>query len=216
MRNRSWIRRSGCSVHAPEVECISKGKARKRFEFGCKVGLGVTSRGGWVVAAKAFHGNPYDGHTLAMTMDQLTRVTRRLPDPKSPSLYRLWTWAMHDYLGECEVVVSKRRRGRTPRRLWRWLRRRAAIEPTIGHLKEDRRMNRNRLKGREGDAVNVPLSGAAMNFRKLLRALTPLLPLFLTWYRADPVAASCQDWLEGSGRVLLAGWNYRLFQDRHP
>ena len=87
MRNRSWIRGSGCSVHAPEVECISKGKVRKRFEFGCKVGLGVTSRGGWVVAAKAFHGNPYDGHTLAMTMDQLTRVTGRLPDPKSPSWY---------------------------------------------------------------------------------------------------------------------------------
>ncbi len=124
------------SVHAPEVECISKGKARKRFEFGCRVGLGVTSRGGWVVAAKAFHGNPYDGHTLAMTMDQLTRVTGRLPEYAFVDLgYR-----GHDYSGECEVVVSKRRRGRTPRRLWRWMRRRAAIEPTIGHLKEDRRM----------------------------------------------------------------------------
>ena len=130
-----------------------------------------------MVAAKAFHGNPYDGHRLAMTMDQLTRVTGRLPEYAFVDLgYR-----GHDYSGECEVVVGKRRRGRTPRRLWRWMRRRAAIEPAIGHLKEDRRMNRNRLKGREGDAVNVSLSGAAMNFRKLLGAL---LHLLLTWYRA--------------------------------
>ena len=53
------------SVHAPEVECIAKGKAHKKYEFGCKVSVAVTSKGGWFIGAKAFHGNPYDGHTLS-------------------------------------------------------------------------------------------------------------------------------------------------------
>jgi IS5 family transposase len=173
------------SIHAPEVECISKGKSHKRYEFGCKVSLGVSSRGGWVLAAKAVHGNPFDGHTLAMTMDQLKRMVGKSPE----HVYVDMGYRGHDYEGDCEVVVGKRRRGRTPARVWRWMKRRAAIEPTIGHLKEDKRMNRNRLKGREGDAVNVLLSGAAMNFKKLLGALAPSLRIFRPglWLFSTPI-----------------------------
>jgi len=64
------------SVHAPEVECISKGKAHKRYEFGCKVSVAATSKGGWFVGAKAYHGNPYDGHTLKQALRQVKRVIR--------------------------------------------------------------------------------------------------------------------------------------------
>jgi IS5 family transposase len=63
------------SVHAPEVECISKGKAHRRYEFGCKVALAVSSKGGWVLAAQALEGNPYDGHTLQSTMDRIVATS---------------------------------------------------------------------------------------------------------------------------------------------
>jgi len=63
------------SVHESSVECMSKGKAHKRFEFGCKVSVAATSRGGWFVGAQAFHGNPYDGHTLADTLAQVERIS---------------------------------------------------------------------------------------------------------------------------------------------
>ncbi|MDC0308935.1 hypothetical protein OAL38_00660 [bacterium] len=62
------------SVHTPEVECISKGKAHKRYEFGVKVSVGTSSRGGWHVAAQAHPGNPYDGHTLKETLEQVGRL----------------------------------------------------------------------------------------------------------------------------------------------
>ena len=62
------------SVHEPHVECISKGKAHKRYEFGCKVSVAATSRGGWFVGARAVHGNPYDGHTLSDAIKQVSRL----------------------------------------------------------------------------------------------------------------------------------------------
>ena len=76
----------------------------------------------------------------------------------------------HDYTGQATVHVDKRSRGRTPRTLWRWMKRRAAVEPSIGHLKTEHRLERNRLKGVAGDALNAILSAAAMNFHKLLGA----------------------------------------------
>jgi IS5 family transposase len=164
------------SVHAPEVECISKGKAHKRYEFGCKVSVATTSRGGWFVGAKAMHGNPYDGHTLNRAMKQVERLFGAPEHAFVDMGYR-----GHWYSGDCQVHVDKRRRGRTSRSLWRWMKRRAAIEPAIGHLKREHRMDRNRLKGEEGDELNAILSAAGMNFRKLLRWLAALLRLFFYW-----------------------------------
>jgi IS5 family transposase len=164
------------SVHAPEVECISKGKAHKRYEFGCKVSVAATSRGGWFVGAMAVHGNPYDGHTLTDALSQVERITNR-PDYAFVDMgYR-----GHGYEGPVEVHVDKRRRGRTAKSLWRWMKRRAAIEPGIGHLKREHRMDRNRLKGKQGDCVNAILSAAGMNFSKLLRWAGDLLRLFHLW-----------------------------------
>ena len=152
------------SVHEPHVECISKGKAHKRYEFGCKVSVAATSRGGWFVGAKAIHGNPYDGHTLSDAIKQVNRLTR---EPEHVFVDR--GYRGHDYEGEIPVHVDKIRRGRTARSLWRWMKRRAAVEPGIGHLKHEHRMDRNRLKGRQGDRVNAILSAAGMNFSKLLK-----------------------------------------------
>jgi transposase, IS5 family len=77
----------------------------------------------------------------------------------------------HDYEGEVAIHVDKRRRGRTPQSLWRRMKHRAAVEPSIGHLKAEHRLERNRLKGAAGNAVNAVLAAAAMNFQKLLRAI---------------------------------------------
>ena len=154
------------SVHEPEVECIAKGKAGKPYEFGNKVSVAVTSRGGWLVGAKSFAGNPYDGHTLAEQMNQVkSMIGDRVRETHVDMGYR-----GHDYEGQATVHVDKRSRGRTPRPLWRWMKRRAAIEPSIGHLKNEHRLERNRLKGVAGDAINAVLAAAAMNFHKLLGA----------------------------------------------
>ena len=164
------------SVHEPEVACISKGKAHKRYEFGCKVSVAATSRGGWFVGALAYAGNPYDGHTLSETLAQVERLSR------SPEhVYVDQGYRGHDYDGESLVHVDKRRRGRTARSVWRWMKRRAAIEPGIGHLKQEHRMDRNRLKGVVGDRTNALLSAAGMNFSKLLRFLADFLSLVYLW-----------------------------------
>jgi len=154
------------SVHEPEVECIAKGKAGKQYEFGNKVSVAVSSRGGWFVGAKSFPGNPYDGHTLA---EQMKQVDNLIGDRVSQAHVDMG-YRGHDYGGGVTVHVDKRSRGRTPRALWRWMKRRAAVEPSIGHLKQEHRLERNRLKGVEGNAINAILSAAAMNFHKLLGA----------------------------------------------
>ncbi len=154
------------SVHEPEVQCIAKGKAGKQYEFGNKVSVAVSSRGGWFVGAKSFTGNPYDGHTLAAQMKQVeSLIGDKVGEAHVDMGYR-----GHDYDGAVAVHVDTRRRGRTPRALWRWMKRRAAVEPSIGHLKSEHRLERNRLKGAAGNAINAVLAAAAMNFHKLLGA----------------------------------------------
>jgi len=154
------------SVHEPEVECIAKGKAGKPYEFGNKVSVAVTSRGGWFVGARSFTQNPYDGHTLAAQMKQVEQlIGDRVREVHVDMGYR-----GHDYKGDATIHVDKRQRGRTPQPLWRRMKHRAAVEPSIGHLKNEHRLERNRLKGVAGDAVNAVLAAAAMNFQKLLRA----------------------------------------------
>jgi IS5 family transposase len=176
------------SVHEPEVECIAKGKAGKPYEFGNKVSVAVTSRGGWLVGARSFTRNPYDGHTLAAQMEQVRNmIGDRVREAHVDMGYR-----GHDYDGAVRIHVDKRSRGRTPRPLWRWMKRRAAVEPSIGHLKNEHRLERNRLRGTYGDAINAILSAAAMNFHKLLGAfwLDLLRGLLRLWSQFQPPEAS--------------------------
>ncbi len=152
------------SVHAPEVECIAKGKAHKRYEFGCKVGVASTSKDNWIVGVQHLPDNPYDGHTLKGAIEQVTRLTGWSPKEAFCDLgYR-----GHDPLAETRVHLVGRRKKNLSRTLRKWLKRRAAIEPIIGHLKSDHRMSRNHYQGQAGDAVNGTLSAAGFNLRKLL------------------------------------------------
>jgi IS5 family transposase len=88
----------------------------------------------------------------------------------------------HGYDGHVFVDVDNRRRGRTAKSLWRWMKRQAAIEPGIGHLKREHRMDRNRLKGKEGDRIDAILSAVGMNITKLLKWAADLFRLFLAWF----------------------------------
>jgi len=176
------------ALHAPEVECIGKGKARTPYEFGCKVSVAtpVTSpKGGqFVLHAKALHGNPYDGHTLGPIIADLERLTgvetRRIHVDKGyrghnhPHRFRVWI------SGQVRRVTASIRRE---------MRRRAAVEPVIGHLKAEHRMGRNYLKGPEGDRINAVLAAAGYNFSLLLPWLAELLPaLILKLVRTNPAA----------------------------
>ena len=158
------------ALHAPEVACIAKGKARTPYEFGAKVGIATTNREGLVLAAKTFGGNPYDGHTLADTVAQAVDMTGAEPE----RIYADKGYRGHDYEGEAAVMLSGRKRGLTPQ-MKRELRRRSAIEATIGHMKTDGRLDRNFLKGQAGDAMNALLAAAGHNMRLIVNALAILL-----------------------------------------
>ncbi len=168
------------SVHEPSVECISKGKAHKRYEFGNKVSVATTSRSGWFVGALAFHGNPYDGHTLDKTIEQVTKLAQR---PEHVFVDR--GYKGHGYNGETIVHIDKLRRGNTPKIIWKLMKRRAAVEPAIGHLKQEHRMDRNRLKGIIGDKINAILSAAGMNFKKLMKLIRAFLLFVLTIFSLE-------------------------------
>jgi IS5 family transposase len=169
------------SVHAPEVECICKGKVHQRYEFGCKMSVATTSRRNWIVAAGALHGNPYDGHTLAGTINQVERLTGRMPEQVMVDQ----GFRGHDYAGLALVHVVRSIPRRAKRAMQRLLRRRAAIEPTIGHMKSDNRLDRNYLAGQIGDKINAVLAAAGYNLRKLLRWLAFAPILWLWWRRMD-------------------------------
>ena len=165
------------ALHAPEVECIGKGKARTRFEFGCKVSLATTNRtapgGQFVIGARSLPGNPFDGHTLAAQIAQAERTTG-VPVERA---YVDRGYRGHD-ADKQRVFVSGQKRGVTPT-IRREIRRRAGIEPVIGHLKSDGHLGRNFLAGASGDAINLVLAAAGHNLRLLRAWLIRLLALLL-------------------------------------
>ena len=166
------------SLHAPEVECIAKGKAHKKYEFGCKVSVVTTSKDNFIVGTQAFHGNPYDGHTLNEAMEQ----AERLGQFKAKEAFVDLGYRGHNYEGDAKVYVGNRGKKKKSPSLRKWLKRRSAIEPVIGHMKTDGRLGRNYLLGQEGDRMNAILCGAGHNIRKLLRAFL----LFLFWRLFKP------------------------------
>ena len=166
------------SLHAPEVECIGKGKAHAPYEFGVKVSVATTlkrSKGGqFALHAKALPGNPYDGHTLSTIIPDMERtigaeIERILADAgyrghNAPSSHKF------------RVFVTGQKRRMTPK-IKRELRRRAAVEPVIGHIKNEHRMARNYLAHAQGDAINAILAAAGYNFSLILKWLRDLLCL---------------------------------------
>ena len=179
------------SLHAPEVECIGKGKAHKPYEFGVKVSVATPlhgCKGGQFVAhVKALPGNPYDGHTLASVLPDIERTI-------GAELERVITDA--GYKGHnapqekrFRVYVAGQKRGLTAA-IKRALRRRSAVEPVIGHLKSEHRIDRNHLVGSAGDAINAVLAAAGYNFRLLLRWLALLFWTLIAILLAAPPSRS--------------------------
>lgn len=186
-QNRHSRGRKVYSLHAPEVECIGKGKAHAPYEFGVKVSLATTlkrSKGGqFALHAEALPGNPYDGHTLGAVIPEMektigTDIERILADAgykghNAPPSHRF------------KVYTSGQKRRMTPA-IKREMKRRSAIEPVIGHIKNEHRMGRNYLAHEQGDAINAILAAAGYNFRLLLTWLRLLLRLFLAIFLAQP------------------------------
>ncbi len=160
------------SVHAPEVECISKGKVHKRYEFGCKVSVLSSSKDTWILGTDAHHGNPYDGHTLGKSIAQTSRLTGW--QPKEAFCDRGYRGATRSVPG-VKVHLARKRKKSHSRSFRKWLNRRSAIEPAIGHLKSDNRLERNHLKGTDGDRMNAMFAASGYNLRKLLRAFLRLI-----------------------------------------
>ncbi len=154
------------SLHAPEVECIAKGKSRAKYEFGCKVAVTTTCKDPWVVSIFAAHHNPYDGHTLQRSINQSERLTQiKVEDAFADRGYR----GKDNHPENTRVFISGAKR--LPLVLKKLLRARSSIEPIIGHLKEDHRLDRNYLLGKTGDMINAVLTGCAFNLRKIMRLL---------------------------------------------
>jgi IS5 family transposase len=158
------------AVHAPEVECISKGKAAKRYEFGVKVSIVTTLKEGLVVGARTMPGNPYDGHTLSEALEQ----AEILSDIK-PAMAFVDKGYRGVEVDGVRIFRSGQKRGVT-RGVKAMIRRRSAIEPTIGHMKADGKLDRNWLKGALGDAVHAVLCGAGHNLRLILNKLKVACP----------------------------------------
>ena len=155
------------SIHEPDVECIGKGKAHKKYEFGNKVGVVTTSKKCFILSALAFHGNPYDGHTIAENLEHSRSIIDGLGEIKMACVDQ--GYGKYEYkVDDITVHIVKRGWHKVERTLRKWLSRRSAIEPVIGHMKSDCRLDRNYLKGKEGDRVNAILCACGYNMRKLL------------------------------------------------
>jgi IS5 family transposase len=155
------------SLHEPEVKCISKGKEHKKYEFGNKVSIIYTQTTGVIVGAMGFR-NEYDGHTLEPALAQHKKLTGR--PAKSATVDRGYQGRAK--IGETEITIPKPLNNRSlskhrQTKLRKEFRRRAAIEPVIGHLKSDHRLGRNFYKGIFGDNINIMLAAAAFNFKRM-------------------------------------------------
>jgi IS5 family transposase len=166
------------SLHEPEVRCIGKGKDHKQYEFGTKVSLAIDPHSGVIVGAMNHAKNIYDGHATAEISEQIEAMTGTKPTTI------IGDQGYRDTVGNAQLVqdgievVTPADLRRAPkgtavwRRLRRLIRKRALIEPVIGHLKSGFRLCRNFLHGWEGDELNVLLAAAGWNLRKLLRFLS--------------------------------------------
>ena len=174
------------SIHEPDVQCISKGKEHKKYEFGNKVSI-IRSATGVILGACSFR-NEYDGHTIEKSLEQVHRLTgkriRRLAGDRG-------------YRGRKEIDGTQILIPDTPkakdtyyqrRKKHKLFCKRAGIEPTIGHLKTDYRLGRNFYKGVLGDAINLMLAAAAYNFKRAMRVLRLLLKRFSETLQIEKVS----------------------------
>jgi IS5 family transposase len=167
------------SLHEPEVCCVSKGKEHKKYEFGAKAAIAMTKTNCIIVGAKGFR-NEYDGDTLEGVLAQVSAVRGKAPE----TAFCDRGFRGRKRVGDTAIILPESPSLKSTEHLKRKARknfgRRSAIEPVIGHLKNDFRLARNYLKGTVGDAINLLLAAAAFNCRKWMRAVAEglLITLF--------------------------------------
>ncbi len=159
------------SLHEPEVYCMSKGKAHKKYEYGCKASVVLTQKTGIIVGAMTFRTNVYDGHTLEDVLAQTQGLTGKTP--KTATVDR--GYKGKQTVGTTQINIPKpplkKDNDYQKRKKRKHFRRRAAIEPIIGHLKSDHRAAKNFLKGQIGDSINFIMAAAGFNYKKLMAKL---------------------------------------------
>lgn len=159
------------SLHEPAVSCIAKGKEAKKYEFGNKSSLVVTKHSRIIVGAMAFEGNPYDGHTLDAQLCQIERLTGKLP--RVAIVDRGYRGRKN--IDETEICTPGKLKASATayqkQKVRKRFRARAGIEPIIGHVKHDHRMERNFLAGIIGDQINTILGATGFNLMKMIRKI---------------------------------------------
>jgi len=163
------------SLHEPDVDCISKGKARIRYEFGCKVSLTTTHKQGLVIASQAIAGNPYDGHSLKLALTK----SQDLTNVKMKSAFVDKGYKGHGIdSSNVSIFISGQKRHdgkKLTKAIKKQLKRRSAIEPMIGHMKQDGRLGVSKLKGINGDKINAILVAAGHNVRLILNHIRKMM-----------------------------------------
>ena len=158
------------ALHAPEVECIGKGKAKQPYEFGVKAAIVVSHQHGLMLGARTFPGNPYDGHILSAVLEQVSNLTQDIGATLKHIVVDLGFRGV-DADNADKAIIHKGKYKSLNTQQKTWLRRRSAVEPAIGHLKSDHRMSRCWLKGALGDALHCISCAAGYNVRWLMRAI---------------------------------------------
>jgi IS5 family transposase len=205
------------ALHAPEVECISKGKARRPYEFGVKTGIAVTHRSGLMVGARTFPGNPYDGHTLGEQLEQVRNLCQDTGVEPRTVVVDLGYRGV-DHLNPGVEIIHRGKFKSLTALQRRWLKRRQAIEPAIGHTKADHGMDRCWMPGALGDALHALSCALGYNIRWLMRALQARARRALSWLLQTVVVRgeqAAQGLVSRSGRLqaviqTLRNWAARL------
>ena len=161
------------ALHAPEVECIGKGKARKPYEFGVKSAVVVSHKDGLMLGARTFPGNPYDGHILSAVLEQATNLTQDIAVTLKHVVVDLGFRGVDADNPGVEIIHRGKYKSLSTQQKG-WLKRRTVVEPAIGHLKSDHRMDLCWLQGALGDALHAISCAAGYNLRWLLRAIARL------------------------------------------
>ena len=189
------------SLHESHVQCISKGKEHKKYEFGSKVSIMTTKNSGVIIGALNIAKNDYDAHTLHPAIEQQQRLSGiTLKNNFVDRGYR----GIKEVLGT-NIIIPQHHPNDTAykkQKMRKGFRRRAAIEPRIGHLKQDHRLSRNFYSGIFGDNINVMLAAAAMNFKRMINK-----------WKLDPSAFIF--WLHFQLQSLLGCFNFQPHKARH-
>ena len=154
------------SLHMPEVECIAKGKSHKKYEFGCKVGVVASLRTNFVLSSQAFHNNPYDGHTLKKSLSHAETLSKCSIE----EVFVDQGYAGHG-VDTSDVIIVNWKKKHISSSQKKKMKRRSAIEPVIGHMKNDFGHFRNHFWGKHGDRVAAVCLGVGFNLRKLFKQL---------------------------------------------